>query len=488
MSLFDLVPRQEATALAPAHSPADQRHTGLAFPLAHTTLPAEPHPGAQPGTPVQEIVRDLFAEALGLPRGAVDADSDFFRLGGSTDAAAQLLVRIRQLFATGPGPDPGPDPGLGPGLDDVRAAPTPARLAALLGDPVPTATGPRLRPGHGTVLPLRLQGPLDETALDHALADLGQRHEALRNSRLGNVGTRLCTLGPDDRLLELALPADVVDPWSVWPLASELARAYQARVTGNLPHRSPCTPETAPRVLDGDQEPTALPGSTPHERHDERRVLAYELPASAHRQLAHCASEHHVSLFMLVHAALAQLVADRGAAGPVTVAAPVPARHDAALRDAVAPHSRILALTVDTAGQPGFAELLSRTKAAHLEAYRRPDAPLAAPGGLALTILQDVTGTLHAGGLAITPQQPVHAAQCAALSLTLTERHDAAGQLAGLGLIASYHRGAVAQKSADALCEDLLAALAALSAPSAPSAEPSPGTTTAQAWSGVRSS
>ncbi|WP_316744914.1 phosphopantetheine-binding protein [Streptomyces sp. MK7] len=476
MSPFELVPHQAAPILAPV---TGRRPSASGLPLHHawlpvgplvrtdTPAPVEPHPGVPPGTPVQEIVRNLFAQTLGVPRGTVDADSDFFRLGGSPADAARLLERVARLF----GDDPGPD--------GLSSAPTPARFAALIGDPAPTATGPRTRPGHSALLPLRLQGPLDEKALDHALADLGHRHEALRNSRLGNVGTRLRTLGTDDRLLELALPADVIDPWAVWPLASELARAYRARVTGGLPHRTPCTPETTPRAREGDRAPTPLPGSSPHDRHEERHVLAHQVPASVHRHLTRCAAAHDVTLFMLVHTALTRLVAERGAPGPVTVAAPVPARHCAALRDAVAPHSRILALTVDTAGRPDFAELLSRTKAAHLAAYRAPDAPLATPGGIALTVLAELPGTLHAANLSITPQQPVHAAPCATLSLTLTEHHDAAGDSAGLTLLTSYQLDAVAQESADTLSEDLVAALAAVPYP-----EPTPP----QARSGVRSS
>ncbi|MFI0241457.1 phosphopantetheine-binding protein [Streptomyces sp. NPDC016845] len=476
MSPFELFPHQAAPILAPA---TGSRPPASGLPLHHASLPVgpvvptdtptpvEPHLGPQPGTPVQEIVRDLFAQTLDVPRGTVDADSDFFRLGGSPADAARLLEHVARLFGGAPGPD------------GLSAAPTPARFAALIGDPDPAATGPRTRPGHSTLLPLRLQGPLDMTALDHALADLGRRHEALRNSRIGNAGTRLCTLGTDDRLLELALPADMIDPWSIRPLASELARAYRARVTGSLPHSAPCTPETAPHVREGDQAPTPVPGSTPHDRHEERRVLAHELPAPAHQHVTRCATAHGVTVSMLVHTALIRLVAERGAPGPVTVAAPVPARRQAALRDAVAPHSRVLALTVDTAGHRDFADLLSRTKAAHLAAYRTPDAPLATPGGIALTVLQELPGTLHAGDLSITPQQPVHAAQNATLSLTLTERHDTAGRSAGLTLLASYQLDAVSQEWMGELADDLVAALTAV---------PYPRPASGQARSAARSS
>ncbi|MFD9514262.1 phosphopantetheine-binding protein, partial [Streptomyces mirabilis] len=63
---------------------------------------APPASGAEPpGTPLQEIVRDLFAEAIGVPRRTVHADSDFFRLGGHPAAAARLLARARRVLGAG---------------------------------------------------------------------------------------------------------------------------------------------------------------------------------------------------------------------------------------------------------------------------------------------------------------------------------------------------------------------------------------------------
>ncbi len=92
---------------------------------------APPASGAEPpGTPLQEIVRDLFAEAIGVPR-TVHADSDFFRLGGHPAAVARLLARARRV--------------LGAGLDDcaLHEAPTPARFAAAACERPAAATGAR---------------------------------------------------------------------------------------------------------------------------------------------------------------------------------------------------------------------------------------------------------------------------------------------------------------------------------------------------------
>ncbi|MFE2285535.1 amino acid adenylation domain-containing protein [Streptomyces sp. NPDC059443] len=83
--------------------------------------------GTRPGTPVEEILRDLFAEVLGLPKREVYADSDFFAIGGHSLAAARLVARLRATL------------GADPSSRALYEAPTPALLAALLDGPGATA-------------------------------------------------------------------------------------------------------------------------------------------------------------------------------------------------------------------------------------------------------------------------------------------------------------------------------------------------------------
>lgn len=320
-------------------------------------------PGTQPGTPVQEIVRDLFAEVLGLPRRAVSADCDFFALGGHSLASARLLARARHALGVDPGPR---------ALND---APTPALFAALVGDSPATATGPGGSATASAVLPLRLRGALSVRALEEALRDLGGRHEALRNSRLGSAGTRLRALAADDHVLELTLPGESVDLWSHTPLAAELALAYGARATGDSPRWPTPAPQGAPRAMYGDLAPTSAPGSGPDRADSTLGSLAGELPPALHERLALLAAGHGATLFMVVHAALAALLTRLGARSPVTLAAPVPARDSAALRGAVGPYGRVLALSVDTSGDPAFTELLARVRTADLAAYRQGTRP-----------------------------------------------------------------------------------------------------------------
>lgn len=404
--------------------------------------------GTQPGTPVQEIVRDLFAEVVGLPRHQVHAESDFFRIGGDAEAAARLLSRVRETLGTDPG---------GRALYE---APTPAAFAVLVGDAPAAVTGPGDTAGDSREFSLRLRGPLDRHALEAALEDLGRRHPALRNSRLGSAGTRLRASAADDHLLELALPADSVDLWSHVPLAADLARAYGARATGGTPHRAPAGLDAAPRAVFGDLPPAALPGSAPRSGHASYGTLETGLDAELHAGLTRLAAEQGTTLFMVVHAALAALLSRIGAQDPVTVAAPVPARDTAALREAVGPYGRVLALTVDTGGDPAFTELLRRVRVRDLAAYRDGGAALAAlPGGVALAVLQECVGRFDAAGLSVRAEHCTSAVPAADLGLTLTERQSPAGAPAGIAVTVTFRHETVGETAAASLTGQLTAVL-----------------------------
>ena len=158
-----------------------------------------PAPGPAPagagraGTPQQEILCELFAQVLAVPR--VGVRDNFFDLGGHSLLATRLCGRIRAVF----------------GIDlPVRAifdAPTPAALSPWLTHGLPAR--PALRPAeprparlplsfgqrrlwflsrlqnpalYNIPLALDLSGPLDVDALAAALTDVATRHESLRTT------------------------------------------------------------------------------------------------------------------------------------------------------------------------------------------------------------------------------------------------------------------------------------------------------------------
>ncbi len=369
----------------------DALHDHLQDLPSRHTAPYEPTPhGTQPGTPVQEILRDLFAEVLGLPRHEVHAGSDFFRIGGDARAAARLLSRVRTAL------------GADPGDRALHDAPTPAAFAALVGDGRAAVTGPRGAAGDSVEFSLRLRGVLDTDVLAAAL-------------RTSAVATRRCathgSAGPAPGCAR-SPPTTTCWNWPCPPTRSTCGRPsrWPPSSPGPTVHGPPGEPRTAPpphwtlrparssatcrpprcrAAPDSPATPPTAPwrpSSTPDFTHGSARL----------------ATEHGTTLFMVVHAALAALLNRLGAPGPITVAAPVPARDTAGLRDAVGPHGRVLALTVDTAGDPAFTELLRRVREEDLAAYLNGEAALAAlPGGIALTVLQEGAHRFEAAGLTV---------------------------------------------------------------------------------------
>ena len=167
------------------------------------TAPAASAPAivaAPPGSPVQaprdateSRIAALFETLLGV--GAVGADDDFFELGGQSLLGTRLLSQLRHEL------------GVEITLEALFAAPTPAALARRIAAPAAAAAAPPLVPQprpaplplsfaqrrlwvleelwpgtplYNVPLALELHGPLSETALRRAMAEIVRRHEALR--------------------------------------------------------------------------------------------------------------------------------------------------------------------------------------------------------------------------------------------------------------------------------------------------------------------
>jgi len=266
--------------------------------------PQEQATGRTPEGRVEEALAAAFADVLGVE--AVGADDDFFALGGHSLLATRLVSAVRrELDAELP----------------VRAlfeAPTVATLALRV-DAADAARPPIERVDEAGPVPLsyaqhrlwflsrldastaayhlplavRLHGPLDDAALERAIADVVARHEPLRTvlpehedgarqeilpadpapvalerhdldghdlaatlRRLASVDFDLTTApplrahlvrcGPDEHALLLVLHHVAVDGWSLGPLGRDLSAAYAARRVG----RDPELPEPAVRYRD----------------------------------------------------------------------------------------------------------------------------------------------------------------------------------------------------------------------------------------------
>ncbi|MER6411936.1 amino acid adenylation domain-containing protein [Streptomyces humidus] len=261
-----------------------------------------------PRNPYEEILCELFADLLGLPR--VDVDDGFFDLGGHSLLATRLTSRIRAVL------------GIEAPLRQVFAASSPARLAAVLAQGAdPDGTVPALVPGprpealplsfaqrrlwflhklegpsatYNSPLAIRLSGPLDVAALRSALGDVVARHEALRtvfaerrgvpHQRILDAGdidlpvcevseddlprvlgeasrhafdlareiplrARLFTTGPDEGVLLLVVHHIAADGWSLRPLTRDLTTAYEERAAGRAPSWAPLPVQYADYAL-----------------------------------------------------------------------------------------------------------------------------------------------------------------------------------------------------------------------------------------------
>ncbi|MFF4762941.1 amino acid adenylation domain-containing protein [Streptomyces sp. NPDC001292] len=269
--------------------------------LDRRALPAPDYGAAStrraPRTPEERTLCTIFAEVLGLAE--VGIDDSFFDLGGHSLLATRLVSRVRSAF------------GVELAVRSLFEQPTPARLMEAIAQAsrARAALRPAERPElipmsygqqrlwflnrlEGAASPykipiaLRLRGDLDREALQAALGDIVERHEALRTvfretggtpyqvvldaetatpvlttrtvteeelpeALLGAVApgfdlavdpslrATLYELGPDTHVLLLVLHHIAGDGWSMSPLARDFSLAYNARMKGEAHGQDP---------------------------------------------------------------------------------------------------------------------------------------------------------------------------------------------------------------------------------------------------------
>ncbi|HJP75782.1 MAG TPA: non-ribosomal peptide synthase/polyketide synthase [Pseudonocardiaceae bacterium] len=284
-----------------------------------------------------------------------------------------------------------------------------------------------------------LRGEFDPAAFEAAVRDVVERHEVLRTvfpvidgepaqvvvdadavtvrsaasrdelmalAATGfdlrvDVPLRVAVLegAPEEHLVMFVCQHIAGDGWSWAPFVADLSTAYAARSAGAAPDWAPLPVQYADYAL---WQREVLSGGVLEEQAefwaDALRDLPAEIPlpldrprpatasyraasipvalnAEVHAGLARVARECHATLFMVLQAGLAALLARFGAGEDIPIGTPIAGRTDAALHDLVGCFLNTLVLRTDVSGTPTFTELVNRVRSFDLAAYAHQDMP-----------------------------------------------------------------------------------------------------------------
>ncbi|WP_327148402.1 amino acid adenylation domain-containing protein [Nocardia sp. NBC_01329] len=395
-----------------------------------------------PSTSTEVRLAGLFGEIFGCE--SIGADNSFFELGGHSLLANRLVLLIRAEFGVevdvrvvfdtptvaGLAALVDATPVIGTGRPELGRGPRPARI--------PLSFNQRAVPSAGSDsvarLTVRLDGPLDRTALTGALADVYARHEILRTvvAGLGEsrqqvvlpelrpdipadpiaegdlaealsappapfdraagplLRPRLFVLGADRHVLELTSDRSVADEWSLRIVLADLATAYRSRAaTGAAPQwtrpaidyadytlwQLATAASSGPQLAQWRTALTGLPESAvpADAASDAVRSNEFTVSTAFRRRLRAHAETVGASEYMLYQAVVAALLHALGAGADIALGAPVSGRADRAVADVVGPLSAAVVLRHDLSGDPTLRTVLDRARGTALGVYGSQD-------------------------------------------------------------------------------------------------------------------
>ncbi|XOZ86368.1 non-ribosomal peptide synthase/polyketide synthase [Nocardia testacea] len=220
------------------------------------------------------------------------------------------------------------------------------------------------------------------------------------------VPTRAAVFQPADGEYVLVFVVHHIstDGWSMGPLIRDLMIAYAARTSGAAPAWTPLPVQYADyslwqrEVLGSEDDPESLvsaqadywrralaglpdelnlPGDRPRPTVPSMAggTVPFQIAPELHRAVSRLAAEHNATVFMVVHAVLALLLARLSATDDVAVGTPIAGRGEAELDDVVGMFVNTLVLRSHVRGEASFAEFLAATREADLQAFAHADIP-----------------------------------------------------------------------------------------------------------------
>ncbi|WP_280231553.1 non-ribosomal peptide synthetase [Nocardia cyriacigeorgica] len=351
-------------------SPARTTRTGR---VHRPALPAGPRPDRVPLSPAQR--RMWFLNRLAVESGGATAAVDnipvALRLRGELDipalsaAVTDLLGRHEVLRTVYPSQEHGP-------VQKVR----PVAAIELVPDPV-TDIAAAVRETASTGFDVAAQVP---------------------------VRIRLLRVAADDHTLVLVVHHIAADGVSMGPLMRDLITAYAARRDGHAPQWAPLAVQYADyalwqqQVLGDEADPASmaarqlafwttelaelpaqldLPADRQRPEQSSYRGAVHEFGIDAQLRAAvdRLATETRSTPFMVLHAALATLLARLSGSTDIAIGTPVAGRGAAELDDLVGMFVNTLVLRTDVPAAASFTDLLAHTRDRDLRAFAHSDVP-----------------------------------------------------------------------------------------------------------------
>ncbi|MGW4355805.1 amino acid adenylation domain-containing protein [Nocardia sp. NPDC004582] len=215
---------------------------------------------------------------------------------------------------------------------------------------------------------------------------------------------RLLRLAEDDHVLVCVVHHIAGDGFSGGPLTRDLMTAYFGRLQGQEPQWAPLPVQYADytlwqrEVLGDEHDPTSLlarqfdywrsaldglpdqlelPTDRPRPPVSTGRgdTVAFQIDPHVHAALNRIAQQHNATLFMVLHAALAVLLARLSGTRDIAIGTPIAGRGEAALDDLIGMFVNTLVLRAEVDPGWSFSELLTAVRGTDLSAFEHADAP-----------------------------------------------------------------------------------------------------------------